>query len=167
MNERNRDIARLETQLQLSFEGGAWHGPSVLEALDVVTPADAHAPPVAGVHSIWELVLHLTSTYRLVLRRLEGDATQLMPSEDWPQVPAPTPASWEAAIRTLAEVNAALRRAVRGFDPARLDEPLVAEPPYTAYTQFIGITQHDLYHVGQMVMIKRAQHSAERDARRG
>jgi uncharacterized damage-inducible protein DinB len=168
MSETDRDVARLETQLRLSFEGAAWHGPSVLEALEGVTPGVAHAHPVAGGHSIWELVLHLTSTYRLVLRRLEGDAIQLTPSEDWPQVPAPTPANWEAAIRTLTEVNEALRRAVRGFDPARLDEPLVAEPPYTAYTQFIGITQHDLYHAGQMVMIKRAQRSATaRDTRTG
>jgi hypothetical protein len=40
--------------------------------------------------------------------------------------------------------------------PDRLDASLVADPPYTAYTQFIGITQHDLYHAGQIAMLKRA-----------
>jgi hypothetical protein len=32
----------------------------------------------------------------------------------------------------------------------------VPEPPYTAYAQFIGITQHDLYHAGQIVLLRRA-----------
>jgi hypothetical protein len=39
---------------------------------------------------------------------------------------------------------------------ARLDAPLVPESPYTAYTQFIGTTQHDLYHAGQIAILKRA-----------
>jgi len=36
-----------------------------------------------------------------------------------------------------------------------LDEPLVTNPPYTAYTQFVGLTQHDLYYAGQIVLLKR------------
>ena len=153
----SREVERIEAQLQRSFAGGAWHGPSVLEALEGVTPEAAYEHPVAGAHSIWELVLHLAGTYRLVLRRLEGDDdTQLTPNEDWPPVPAPTPSSWQDTIRSLRELNDRIRHAVLGFDSDRLDEPLVAEPPYTAYTQFLGITQHDLYHAGQIVILKRA-----------
>jgi hypothetical protein len=48
-----------------------------------------------------------------------------------------------------------------GFRAAKLDEPLVREPPYSPYTQFIGITQHDLYHAGQIAVLKRAQHCAD------
>ena len=152
----NGELARLEAQLARSFAGGAWHGPGVLESLDGVTPEAAHAHPVAGAHSIWELVLHLRGTYRLVLRRLEGDASPLTGSEDWPTVPAPTEANWAATLQELRALSEQARRAVRGFDPARLDQPLVTEPPYTAYTQFIGITQHDLYHAGQIAILKRA-----------
>ena len=64
------EIERIETQLRLSFEGPAWHGPSVLEALEGVSAEDAAEHPIEGAHSIWELVLHLIGTYRLVLRRL-------------------------------------------------------------------------------------------------
>ena len=55
----------------------------------------------------------------------------------------------------LRQLNVDLRRAVLAFDPERLDAPLVAEAPYTAYTQFIGVTQHNLYHAGQIVLLKR------------
>ena len=88
------ELERLEAQLRRSFEGGAWHGPSVLEALQDVTPDAAYAHPVADAHSIWELVLHLGGTYRLVLRRLQGNDAPLAPAEDWPPVPSPTASNW-------------------------------------------------------------------------
>jgi uncharacterized damage-inducible protein DinB len=152
----SRELQRIEAQLRRSFEGEAWHGPSVLEALEGVSAEAAGEHPIAGAHSIWELVLHLGGTYRLVLRRLEGDDRQLTPDEDWPPVPAPTPAGWQETIAELRALNERLRRAVLAFDTDRLDLPVVATPTYTAYTQFIGITQHDLYHAGQIVLLKRA-----------
>jgi uncharacterized damage-inducible protein DinB len=154
--DMSRELERIEAQLRLSFEGGAWHGPSVLEALEGVSAENACEHPIDGVHSIWELVLHLSGTYRLVLRRLVGDATQITATEDWPTVTAAMLSEWQDTIKTLRELNGKIRQAVLRFDSDRLDEPLVAEPPYTAYTQFIGLTQHDLYHAGQIVILKRA-----------
>jgi uncharacterized damage-inducible protein DinB len=150
------EVERLEAQLHRSFEGGAWHGPSLLEALADVTHHAAVAHPVAATHSIWELVLHLMGTYQLVLRRLQGDSRQLTPDEDWPAVPEATASTWQDTIRSLQQMNWELRQAVLRFKPEQLDEPLVADPPYTAHTQFIGITQHDLYHAGQIAILKKA-----------
>ena len=125
-----------------------------------MTPEAAFARPVANAHSIWELVLHLAGTYRLVLRRLRGEEAQLAPSEDWPPVPSsPTAEGWSDAIRSLTERNAEIRRAVAAFDPRALDRPLTPGSPYTAYVQFIGITQHDLYHAGQIALLKKTSSS--------
>jgi uncharacterized damage-inducible protein DinB len=146
---------RLEQQLRQSFEGEAWHGPSLREALDGVTPEEAARHPIPGAHSIWELVLHLASTYSLVLRRLNGDATDLSPEEDWPTVEAPTPENWTAALNVLRSLNEQLRVAVRRFNPDALDQ-LMGNLRYSAYSQFIGVTQHDLYHAGQVVLLRRA-----------
>ena len=97
MGERER----IEDQLRRGLEGGAWHGPAVLELLAGVTAAQAHARPIPGARGIWELVLHLGGAYRLVLRRLRGDATQLAPDEDWPPVPEPSEANWTAAVEGI------------------------------------------------------------------
>lgn len=155
------ELQRLEEQLERALEGEAWHGPSVLEVLDGVSAHQAAAHPFAGAHSIWELVLHLHSDYSLVLRRLGGDGRQLTKSEDWPAVPEPSAENWSESVRVLKALNAELRRALRSFPPERLDEPLVPEVPYTAYTQFIGVTQHNLYHAGQMALLKKALESAD------
>ena len=150
------ELARIDEQLRLSFEGGAWHGPAVLEAVDGVGAEAASTRPIATAHSIWEIVVHLGGTYGLVLRRLRGDGRQLTPEEDWPAVVSTTAESWRDVVRVLHGLNEELRRAVRGFSAERLDVPLVAEAPYTAYAQFIGVTQHNLYHAGQLALLKKA-----------
>lgn len=155
------ELHRLEEQLERALEGEAWHGPPVLEVLDGVSAYQAAAHPIAGAHSIWELVLHLHIDYSLVLRRLGGDGRQLTESEDWPAVPEPSAENWSESVRVLKQLNAELRRALRSFPPERLDEPLVPEAPYTAYAQFIGVTQHNLYHAGQMALLKKALGSAD------
>ena len=92
----------------------------------------------------------------LVLRRLRGDARMLTPAEDWPPMAKPTDANWQESIAALRGRNEATRVAVLRFDPAHLAAPLVPQPPFTAYEQLIGLTQHDLYHAGQIALLKRA-----------
>ena len=150
------EMMRLEEQLRLALEGEAWHGPSVLEVLAGVSAEQASSHPIPGSHSIWELVLHIGSDYALVLRRLAGDGRRLTPEEDWPSCPPATAEHWQEAVEALRRLNQQLREAVRAFPAERLDEPLVPEVPYTAYTQFVGVTQHNLYHAGQISLLKRA-----------
>ncbi len=98
-----REIKRLEEQLKRALEGEAWHGPSVLESLAGVSADEAAAHPISGAHSIWEIVLHLTTDYTLVLRRLSGDGGQLTPEEDWPPCPAVTEENWRKATQDLTK----------------------------------------------------------------
>jgi uncharacterized damage-inducible protein DinB len=150
------EIMRLEEQLRLALEGEAWHGPSVLEAIAGVSAEQASSHPIPDAHSIWELLLHIASDYTLLLRRLAGDGRELTPEEDWPACPPATAENWQHTVEALRRLNQQLREAVRAFPADRLDEPLVPEVPYSAYVQFIGVTQHNLYHAGQISLLKRA-----------
>jgi len=150
------EVNRLEEQLRRALEGEAWHGPSLLELLAGVSAAQAASHPIAGAHSIWELVLHLSTDYDLVLRRLAGDGRQLTPAESWPAGPEATEENWQQTLQELKLLNEKLRQAVRDFPDERLDDLLVPESPYTAHTQFIGVTQHNSYHAGQIALLKRA-----------
>ncbi len=150
------ETTRLDEQLRRTLEGEAWHGPSVLEVLEGVTAEQAIRHPIPGAHSIWEIVLHLCTDYSLVLRRIAGDGRPFTVEEGWPPCPPATPENWRASVEELRRLNGRLREAVRAFPEERLDEPLVPEAPFSAYTQFIGVTQHQLYHAGQIVLLKRA-----------
>jgi len=156
------ELERIEEQLRRSFEGEAWHGPAVLETLAGVSHEDAAAHPIEGAHSISELVLHLSSDYELVLRRLTGDGRQLTKEEDWPPPPEATEEAWVETVERLRRLSLELRGAVRAFPSELLDDPLAPSAPYAAYTQFSGITQHDLYHAGQIAILKRALQRRDR-----
>lgn len=153
-------IEALEDQLRRGMEGEAWHGPSVREALDGIEAGDAAHHPIPGAHSCWELVLHLCGSYQLVLRRLDGNAAPFLPQEDWPAVPAPTSENWHRDVASLYALSARLRTAARHFPGERLFEPLVPDPAYSAFTQFVRLTQHDSYHAGQIILLKRALHQS-------
>ena len=155
------DMELIADQIKLAFWGESWHGPSVREVLAGVSAEDAAAHPIAGAHSIWEIVLHMTGGYILVLRRVRGEGAQLSPEEEWPPVPEPSSDAWHESQHTLDEVNQQLQRAVRAFPAERLSQELGSE--YPAYIQFCGAPQHDLYHAGQIVVLKKAL-SASRGA---
>jgi uncharacterized damage-inducible protein DinB len=144
----------LADQIGRAFRGESWHGPSVLEVLAGISAEDAAAHPIAGAHSIWEIVLHMTAGYRLVLRRTRGEDAPYSLEEGWPPVPALSSEAWMESQRVLEDLNQQLQSAVRAFPAERLSQALGSE--YSAYTQFCGAPQHDLYHAGQITMLKKA-----------
>ena len=130
------DMEIIADQISRAFRGESWHGPSVREVLAGVSAEDAAARPIAGAHSIWEIVLHLAGGYTLVLRRLRGEGAQLSPEEEWPPMPACSSEAWRESQRALEGLNQQLQRAVRAFPVERLLRQLGSE--YTAYTQLAG-----------------------------
>ena len=148
------EIERIQDQLKRAFEGPAWPGASVLEALDGVSATRAAKRPIKGAHSIWEVALHIGVWEDVVRRRALGEKFQPTDAQDWPAVGAKTPAAWAAVIRKLKAGHAKLREVVASYDDARLDQPMVPGGS-SAYVQFHGAIQHDLYHAGQLAMLKK------------
>jgi uncharacterized damage-inducible protein DinB len=150
-----KECERIDDQLKRAFEGGAWHGPGVLQVLSGVTAAQAAARPIPEAHSIWELVLHIAAWEGACRRRLEGDRAQLPDEEDWPLVNDTSDAAWERTKATLVEGHQELRHAIARVEDSRLDEPILPELS-TVYVTLHGAIQHDLYHAGQIAVLKKA-----------
>jgi uncharacterized damage-inducible protein DinB len=148
------EVHRIEDQLSRAFEGGAWHGPSLLEVLRNVTAGKAAAKPIPGAHSIWEIVLHVAAWEDVVRRRLSGEPVDLSDEEDWPPVGDTGDAAWSASLERLRTGHHALRRVVARLSDARLKEP-VPGADYSCYFLAHGVIQHDLYHAGQIALLKR------------
>jgi|SRR5262245_56143139 len=146
---------RIAGQMKAALDGGAWHGPAVLELLADVDAATAAAQPVAGVHSIWELVLHLSVSADIIRRRIGGEPAGMTDEEFWPPVPAATDANWKATVDELKRREANLHVAVASFPADRLDHKLVEGKSTSAYENFHGNVQHSLYHAGQIALLKK------------
>ena len=149
------ELTRIVAQLNQGFEGGAWSGPSLLEILDGVDARTAAAKPIEGAHSIWEIVVHLCAGQAIMLTRLAGQAPASTDDEHWwPPMPELTGANWYKTLETLKAQEAQLHEAIANFPENRLDEPLSSEGT-TAYNNFHGHVQHNLYHAGQIVLLKK------------
>jgi uncharacterized damage-inducible protein DinB len=151
------EIERILDQLSRAHEGSAWHGPSVREALVGVTAEQAHARPLPNAHSIWELVHHIAVWENVGRRRLEGERAEIDISSpaDWPPADDASELAWEQAKAALDRGHEALRQAIAGLEESRLNEPIL-EGLSSVYVTVHGVIQHDLYHAGQIAMLKKA-----------
>ena len=146
------EVDRIAKQLHRSYAGPAWHGPSLNELLSGVTEAKAAARPVSGAHSIWEIVLHISAWMRIARERLSAEVMRpVQPSEDWPSVTG----RWTDAVAELDREERALEEAVRAFPDSRLREKAPAPEPQTFYVMLHGVVQHNLYHAGQIAILKK------------
>jgi len=154
------ETARLADQIRRAFEGDAWHGDSIKELLAGVTAATAAARPIKNAHSIWELVLHIAAWDDAVLRRIGGAAVELTKQQDFPPVKDTSPAAWRRTLSHLEKTHNDLIRAVAAFPDSRLQDqvPGKTEEYYDFYYMFSGIVQHELYHAGQIALLKKALH---------
>jgi uncharacterized damage-inducible protein DinB len=152
------EIERILDQLKRAYDGNAWHGPSVREVLAGVTAEQAHARPLENAHSIWELVHHIAVWEGAGRRRLAGDraAIAISTPEDWPPADDHSEAAWEQAKAALDRGHQALVEAIAEVAESRLDEPIL-EGMSTVYVTLHGVIQHDLYHAGQIAMLKKGR----------
>lgn len=153
------EVDRIRDQFRRAFDGEAWHGPSVLTLLKDVTALQAAAHPIPGAHSIWQLTLHIAAWERACLRRLNGDPARLSDEEDWEPINDTSEAAWENTKQQLIDNHRELLNAIATVDESRLNEPIIKDsttPFSSVYVTLHGGVQHDLYHAGQIAMLKKA-----------
>lgn len=142
-------------QLRRAFEGSAWHGPAVMELLKDVGAQAAAAKPIANVHSIWELLLHVEAWDRAGMTRLSGKKCQLKGRDNFPPVNNPSESAWRAAVVQARRTHDQLVKMVEGLPAERLSDRVPGKK-YDFYHMLHGIAQHELYHAGQMAILKKA-----------
>ena len=153
------EVDRIRDQFRRAFDGEAWHGPAVMALLNGITAAQAAEHPIRGAHSIWDLTLHIRAWEGACLRRLNGDPAQLTDQEDWEPVNDFSKSSWEQTKRNLRDTHERLLDAIGAVDDSRLDQPILEHPEIkfsSVYVTLHGGVQHDLYHAGQIAILKKA-----------
>jgi uncharacterized damage-inducible protein DinB len=149
------ELTRIADQLDRAFDGDAWHGDPLIKILDGVTASQAAAHPVKGAHSIWEIVNHLRAWRPTAEARLAGQVRELAGSADWPPVTDTSESAWRNCIDDLRHRHETFIKAVRAFPESKLDD-LAPNRDHSYYVLLHGIVQHDLYHAGQIAILKKA-----------
>jgi hypothetical protein len=152
MNESER----IAGQLDKALHGEAWHGPSWREVLDGVSRQAALRRPIPEAHTIAEIVLHTASWHDIVRERMEGGVPQVTEARDWPDGSLRNDAAWKAAKARLFATGKALRSAIARFPAGKLHK----QRPGTSGTWYdlaLGQLQHDLYHAGQVAVLRKVK----------
>jgi len=152
------ESACIADQLRRAYEGSAWHGPALLELLEDVDAATAAAKPFPNVHNIWELLLHVAAWDGACHRRLGGKKAQLKAAQNFPRVPEPTEAAWRKAVAEAKRTHDDLVAAVAALPNKRLRDRVPGKR-YDFQHMFHGLVQHELYHAGQIAILKKIRKS--------
>jgi hypothetical protein len=146
-------LALLLQIIDSGYNRNAWHGPNLRQSLRAVNAEDAAWRPAAGRHNIWEIAVHAAYWKYAVRRRLRGDPRGSFACEgsNWFVRPASSAHSnekaWLEDKKLLDEEHVRLREAVVSWAEARSDKGLLP--------QVYGIAFHDVYHAGQIRLLRR------------
>ena len=141
-----------------AFEGPAWHGPTLLSSVRGLTAEQAAWRPAPKRHNIWEIVVHAAYWKYVVRRRLAAQTGEdtgrfAVRGTNWFVRPA-AGRTWAADMALLRDQHARLRETVRRVCPRGLTR-IVAHGRDTAAYTIRGIAAHDVYHAGQIQLLKR------------
>jgi uncharacterized damage-inducible protein DinB len=158
------DVPFLREQLRKGYSDDPWHGPDTTSLLADVTAEEAAAHPVAGAHSVWEIVLHMTAWQNEVRRRLGGKQPDLPEEGDWPEPGEISTAAWRRDRERLGESLDELLHALAGLTEADLeraggslsDRDPVLGTGVTHRDMVNGLVQHNAYHSGQLALLRKA-----------
>jgi hypothetical protein len=157
---RGSAVALVLQILDQGYEQKAWHGPNLKQSLRGVTAKNAAWRPAPGRHNIWEIALHAAYWKYVIRRRLRGGprGSFSLPGSNWFVRPASrTEEAWRRDRAVLDEEHRKLRAAVAAMRRARSRK--------VPWAWVFGVAFHDVYHAGQIQLLKRL-HAASRRRRR-
>jgi hypothetical protein len=151
------EIEQLLEMLDEAYNRAAWHGPNLRGSIRGLTAREAAKTPRAGRHNIWEIVIHAAYWKYTVRRRLLGEkrGSFFLQGSNWFVRPIDRgEKAWRADVALLEREHQRLREAVSSVQPQNLDR--AARGSKTVARRLIaGIAFHDVYHAGQIQLIKK------------
>jgi uncharacterized damage-inducible protein DinB len=148
------ETERLLRQYEMVLRGEAWHGDAIWKILEGISAECAAHRPLADSHTIWEIVMHMTFWEGVGARRLAGERAGLDDALNFPPLPAITEANWQQTRQQFRASNEEFGKALAKLDTGRLDE-LTAAGKRTFYDEAHGVIQHNVYHAGQIALLKK------------
>ena len=157
------ELALLDDLLEDSYSRRPWQGPSLRGSLRGVTARQATWRPVRGGHSIWDIVLHAAYWKYAVRRLLTGEKRGAFPRKgsNWFSSPAAaTEREWKELLALLGEEHRRLAKAAGHLSPRDLSRKPKGSRKIA--NLLYGVASHDVYHTGQIQLLKRLWRSRAR-----
>jgi hypothetical protein len=155
---RNPAIASLLALIDEAYDRRSWHGPNLRGSLRGMGAVQASWRPARGRRNAWEVAVHAAYWKYAAWRRLTGEKRGSFPRKgsNWFASPTPpTEVAWRKDVALLADCHRRLRAAVERLEDGDLGRSAPGGRE-TIGRLVRGIAAHDLYHAGQIQLLKRS-----------
>lgn len=150
-------IGSIIRQFKSVFDRSPWYGESLMGKLSTITAQEAFFKPSPEIHSIFEILQHMLAWRNYALHILEGDMEydiDINSSKDWPRPPEPSEEAWQQLIVDFKHNQEHLINKLSASDDSVLTET-VPRREFTYHHMLEGMIHHDIYHLGQIGILKK------------
>lgn len=151
----NKEINRIADELHFAYAGPAWHGDHITKVLDDIS-VDQLSNALENSHNIAVIIEHMIAWRVFGIKNLQGEAYDI--EEDgpvnFPEIKQIDAAYWVDLKARLAANQEEFLNLIRSYTDQKLEEKVIGRQ-YNYYILLHGIIQHDLYHLGQIVLLKK------------
>ncbi len=168
MQRSKLDIVLL--MIDEAFNCKSWHGTNLYGSIRRLSVAEAEWRPDRNRHNIWEIVMHVAYWKHAVRRKLLNEPRRpfAVRGSNWLERPAGKRGNgtqWDSDVALLVSSHRSLRDAIGRLDPEQLETTLAGSKVSTL-SLLTGIAAHDLYHAGQIQLLKRFYAADKASAKR-
>ena len=152
----NKSVAYYVDRFNENYDGAAWLGENFVTKLQDVSDANAFTRPLKDVHCVAEIIAHIVYWRQSIIKPLEGDRKYkgaMKSADNWPTPETLKKAGWTTLLKRLAESQEKINTLLPKQTAAFLAEEY--EPGYTYEYLINGIIDHDIYHLGQIGLVKK------------
>jgi uncharacterized damage-inducible protein DinB len=152
----NSKILLLRKKIEGIYSGDPWYGDPFKSILKDIDPAAALKKEKKKAHSIAEILAHIISWREFVLTRLTGNEFKIEQEEtfNWIRIDSNEKTAWKSLLGAMEETQNKILNILEKSDDKLLDMP-VRERNYKMEYLIEGIIQHDIYHFGQISLLKK------------
>jgi uncharacterized damage-inducible protein DinB len=135
----------------------------LLATLQGLNAKQAATRVLPKAHCVWELVLHLTTWIATVQQRIQQNTLiEVSDAANWPPIPSGADeAVWQQALTDLRQAHTRLINTVTQLTNTDLDRQLGGASDreqgggVSYYVILHGLVQHNLYHAGQIALLRK------------
>ena len=150
-----KETERIEELFKDLFEGDPWLDVNIVSTLEGIDAGLAARRIAEGRNTIWEIVNHITSWRQNILERIRGNFIPAPEHNFILPVKDPSEEAWQNDIAKLKATQVEWEQALKGFKAEDLERTGDPKDKIPFYYYVHGILQHDAYHLGQIVLLKK------------
>ena len=152
----NKETQYILKSFEATLSGQPWFGRAVYEILQEVDESKANTKPNGTEHSMIELLWHMNVWAEFTLANLEKrnpKELKAIEENDWREID-PKKHTWKAGLEQLKATHAKIIGLLNQGDDSFLSD-MVPNRSYNFHYMLNGLVQHNIYHLGQIVYLKK------------